>query len=1503
GHDMAGRGEITALSAATPQVQTAVRSLNGLLNYTGLSSTQQNEEPLFGFQVEKSGVDPKTAEDRDEAIRKNLQKVEEDGLQLQLADKHKDGAYEEWSSSLSWNTEFDGAIDLPFITDPEVLAKMLMGDENSDFFTFDIQAGLDFTLELNFPIAPLWNMVSMNAGVDFGGDIRVGGGYDAAGIQRLTAEADFSSEEALQQSLSDNASLLRQGFYLDDHNADAGTHLEGHDLKRDLPEIELTTTVRGGIEAGLDLVVLQASVGADLWLGGTLSYDLNDLPDPESWSGTQPIWSNVRDGETSNEDWNYDGRLRLHELTTIFDASPATLMNTTGSLKAGIDVTVQLGVLGITVINEKFAIAKFDIVEEQLSRVADGTTIHANAPKLGSIDSAGNLTLFTGALAGNRVNVGSNQSVDEDFIVQSLGQSRSSTEADPRETVLVSYKNGNKTYTQIFDGVKHIQANLGSGDDRVTVLNETKATVDLNGGAGNDTLIVHGLGTARLNGGDGNDILRGGAGDDVIRGGAGDDQMHGAAGRDHLIGNSGDDEMRGGDGIDILDGGAGEDKLFGGAGNDTLLGGSDGDTLRGGAGLDNINGQGGDDYIQIEVALRDSNVDVIRGGSGADTLEILGSQAHDVMSVTQVDDIVDAEGKSWAQFEVTNTVDGEDGSTVFTNRFSLPAAQEDRDIERLQISGGEGDDKITATGTFNVQQLHLNGGEGDDTLVGAESRNWIYGGAGNDHLTGGAANDELYGEEGDDKIFGAEGDDLLSGGSGDDELNGQSGSDVSRGGEGDDTLLAGEGLVGDALYGDGGNDTLFGGDGVDVLFGGEGEDTLFGGDLSDMLHGGAGDDLLYGGAGRDALYGEGGNDRLYAFSETEFSDLEVVDRDDMYDRLFEREDELRQRRRVLQDEQDALPDEETQRFDELEEQLVSIENQMAAINSAQTDLLPRNEVVVDTLFGGDGDDFLIGSDYVDRLYGDAGNDIIQHTRGADKVFGGNDSSVPSAGERDEYRVLGTEGDDRIRFGFEEPEDGGTPEIVIQVGDETGTTVNLTGIEVAGLQALGGNDDITLDFGVNAAMAVAIDAGSGNDRINLNRFENNSVINGGLGTDTVALQLSNDLASKDQSIRLTNSKLSTAETEHLISGVERAELTGNDSANTIDTRGFSGHATIQAMGGNDVIYSSVGTINVDGGSGTDKLYRSGDRWMVLGNHTFVTGSRTNRNINPHRGVEQIEISGTNGDDHLEASTYNRGGVVIKGLGGDDALFGGQGNDVLIGGAGKDSLQGRAGDDTLDGSTGELTMPFGLSAENMVDRLYGQDGNDLLIGHYDRLYGGNGNDKLQSADDRPFSFNHYLSGEAGNDVIYGSYRADTIHGGTGNDRLYGYGGNDKLYGNSGDDYLSGGSGNDLLSGSSGNDRIHGGSGDDTLYGSSGNDRLYGNAGNDSLYGHSGTDYLYGHDGNDYLDGGRDGRRDYLYGGSGFDSAVQYRKWIKTWSIFGYWQTQETMSGIWFVTNRAW
>ncbi|HEX2110007.1 MAG TPA: VWA domain-containing protein [Gaiellaceae bacterium] len=111
-----------------------------------------------------------------------------------------------------------------------------------------------------------------------------------------------------------------------------------------------------------------------------------------------------------------------------------------------------------------------------------------------------------------------------------------------------------------------------------------------------------------------------------------------------------------------------------------------------------------------------------------------------------------------------------------------------------------------------------------------------------------------------------------------------------------------------------------------------------------------------------------------------------------------------------------------------------------------------------------------------------------------------------------------------------------------------------------------------------------------------------------------------------------------------------------------------------------------------------------------------------------------------------------------------------------------------------------------------------------------------------------------------TITGTARADVLRGTAGNDVICALGGNDVIYARGGNDKVDGGRGNDHVLGGGGNDRLTGGHGNDRLKGAGGRDRLLGGRGRDMFAGGQGADTILA----------RDGRRDTIFGGGGFDIA---------------------------------
>jgi len=277
------------------------------------------------------------------------------------------------------------------------------------------------------------------------------------------------------------------------------------------------------------------------------------------------------------------------------------------------------------------------------------------------------------------------------------------------------------------------------------------------GMGGNDTLIG-GYYTTTLDGGDGNDFLdarnsftfveiEGGAGDDTIYaslkdicdafGGDGNDTIYsygfasGGAGNDTIIMsyNPFGDPVYGDDGEDyIVAADSADNWMFGGTGSDVITGGTGNETLVGGLGIDTLT-----------------------GGAGADTF-------RDTATGLNGDVITDLEA-------IDKIVITDANLATFTYSFSGST---------LTYSGGSLTLGVPVSGTFVASaasgggvQLQLASNPG---IIGTPNNDTLNGKAGNDRIEGLAGNDKINGNAGADVLVGGLGADVLIGGAGSDSF-------------------------------------------------------------------------------------------------------------------------------------------------------------------------------------------------------------------------------------------------------------------------------------------------------------------------------------------------------------------------------------------------------------------------------------------------------------------------------------------------------------------------------------------------------------------------------------------------------------------------------------------------------------------------------------------------------------------------------------------------------------
>lgn len=331
------------------------------------------------------------------------------------------------------------------------------------------------------------------------------------------------------------------------------------------------------------------------------------------------------------------------------------------------------------------------------------------------------------------------------------------------------------------------------------------------------------------------------------------------------------------------------------------------------------------------------------------------------------------------------------------------------------------------------------------------------------------------------------------------------------------------------------------------------------------------------------------------------------------------------------------------------------------------------------------------------------------------------------------------------------------------------------------------------------------------------------------------------------------------------GGGKDQLYGEQGDDNLD--GGTGDDTLYGGSGNDTLYGGADGADVlYGGAGNDILSSNNTRNEIdklyggAGNDTYILSDMGEFDSDVRRSDIFEDADG--GIDTLiyKGIFYQYSSLgfplwfahvalpdnVEWGIGTGSALF----------------MLGNALDNTLIGTNKVLDTDPGSTVA--VNDLRGLGGNDTIYGqaYSDYLEGGTGNDSLMGQ-----GGNDSLSGDGDNDTLEGGAGNDKIWGGTGYDQLFGDDNNDDLYGDGDIDDLFGGAGNDTLRGGDGNDKLFGDGDNDRLDGGANSDTLNGGSGNDTFITSSGNDEVFGDTGNDTVTGIRAGAF-FFDGGAGVD-----------------------------------
>ncbi len=354
-----------------------------------------------------------------------------------------------------------------------------------------------------------------------------------------------------------------------------------------------------------------------------------------------------------------------------------------------------------------------------------------------------------------------------------------------------------------------------------------------------------------------------------------------------------------------------------------------------------------------------------------------------------------------------------------------------------------------------------------------------------------------------------------------------------------------------------------------------------------------------------------------------------------------------------------------------------------------------------------------------------------------------------------------------------------------------------------LFTFGGADTITLDQ-LTSSLPKVIDAGDGNDNVNVSGSGGTYTIFGGLGDDILRGSTGIDTidggAGDDQ-----------------IFGMGGADLLRGGDGNDVIVGGAGADRIFGGAGSDLIVWNpGDGTDVVEGEEGQDILRFTGgsvpDAFTLSARGTRLQLDRTSGGTTEGvdaAGIEQVDLNVSTGFGTAVANLGGADNFVIDDLSRTEVKVLNLGLGPNDGESDSVTLHGRTTADTVSITGGTTINVAGLAYDiNITGAAPNEDS---------FTFNGNGGDDTIDVADLSGSF-------AVDDVV--------IDGGAGNDRITGFGN------------LRGGAGSDILTGDASSQLLQGGDGDDQLLGLDGNDRLEGGAG---------VDLLVGGLGNDTIDGG--------------------------------------------------
>ena len=1006
-------------------------------------------------------------------------------------------------------------------------------------------------------------------------------------------------------------------------------------------------------------------------------------------------------------------------------------------------------------------------------------------------------------------------------------------------------------------------------------------------------------------------------------------------------GGPGRDTIHAGDGWEFVNGQLGNDTIYGDAGLDTLIGDMGNDVFYAGTGNELIDGGSGNDTI---ISTRDAPfTELAEGPGGTATLVFRQTSAGAPLNTIRMGSI-----------EIARLYGGSNNNTFNLYGWSGSA----------WVVGGGGTDKLLVQSDFDMILRDASVEEGlayqtmfgfykDASLSLSNGATYVLSGLANISLTGGPSDNRIdaSGYSQSVTFIGSAGNDTLIGGSGDDTFvfdvtpASPSSSATITGNAGSDTLdfsgssigvtadLSQVGVPQAIVPVSPGKLRLTLADKLSNITGGSGDDHLTGNDQPNIIIGGTGTDVLTAGTG---------NATFVLDTDTALGNKTIIT-DATSPGLNTLDFSGTLTLPITMD----LANVGVAQVINANLDLTLVGNGIRQVyGGAQNDTI-RGNSRNDILHGGLGDDLLQGRGGDDTLEGGPGHNTLVGGAGSNTVLAQGNADFTLTNTQLTVGLTEVDALDSIQMaqltggadanifnltgwtGGGSIDGGDVPapphrDTLIMAADSdfslngsssTNATLTVTTGVVSKLISLTGIDLVQLTAGpaghvlaVSNYFGIAIlTGGDGNDTFNLGGGSAGYyIVDGGRGANNtlnenssaVAVPVSYTVQSGSLFMVFNPAAPLPAQRLDTYANIQTLSITGGSVSNTFDLSGWRG---------------GVSSLTLNGGSASDSLIfqqpAAGRVTLTNAALTFPTIAYTpasNLTVN-FSSIESATLTGTSGDDVLDASLFAHPVTLVGGDGNDTLSAGSGATNTLTGGAGNDTFVSGAGNDTMQGGTGNNTYMFNVDAAQGIDSIRElSDGSGASTIDFSSASTMAATLDLSSTLQQTVaaslkltltSGNHIenikgsaaggaLTGNAADNIFTISGGANTINGAGGNNTVavaadanitltgtalasslrIGLGPWNTLT-NIGTAQLTatgstgrtidatGFSGSTILTGCTGNDTLEGGSGTNVFIASSGIDTLVGGAGNDTFKFNAdsplGTDTITGNGGTDTLD----------------------------------------------------